>query len=45
MFLTSNDLGAGVDHAGLHSPEYDFPDELIGIGARIFTRTLRNLLG
>jgi len=45
MFSTSNDLGAGVDHAGLHSPEYDFPDQLIGIGARFFIRTLRNLLG
>jgi amidohydrolase len=38
-------LGAGVDHAGLHDSNYDFPDGLIEIGTRVFTRTLRNLLG
>jgi amidohydrolase len=38
-------LGAGVDHAGLHDSNYDFPDELIEIGSRVFMRTLRNLLG
>jgi amidohydrolase len=38
-------LGAGENHASLHNPDYDFPDELIGIGARVFMRTLRNLLG
>ena len=38
-------LGAGVEHAGLHDPDYDFPDELIEVGARVFMRTLRNLLG
>jgi amidohydrolase len=38
-------LGAGVDHAGLHNPDYDFPDELITIGTRIFARTLQILLG
>ena len=38
-------LGAGVDHAGLHDPDYDFPDDLIAIGTRVFTRTLDNLLG
>lgn len=38
-------LGSGVDHPQLHNPDYDFPDELIGIGARVFTRVLRDLLG
>ena len=41
MFL----LGAGENHASLHNPDYDFPDDLIPIGARIFMRTLRDLLG
>jgi amidohydrolase len=38
-------LGAGVQHPGLHEPDYDFPDELIEVGSRVFTRALRNLLG
>jgi amidohydrolase len=38
-------LGAGENHPRLHNPDYDFPDDLIGIGARVFMRTLRNLLG
>lgn len=38
-------LGAGIDHAQLHNPDYDFPDDLIAIGARIFMRTARDLLG
>jgi amidohydrolase len=38
-------LGAGENHPSLHNPDYDFPDDLIGIGARVFIRTLRNLLG
>lgn len=38
-------LGSGVDRPNLHNPDYDFPDELIAIGARIFTRTARDLLG
>lgn len=38
-------LGAGENHPSLHNPDYDFPDDLIGIGARVFMRTLRNLLG
>ena len=37
-------LGAGERHPGLHEPNYDFPDELIEIGARVFMRTIRNLL-
>jgi amidohydrolase len=38
-------LGAGEDHRSLHHPDYDFPDELIPIGARVFMRTVRDLLG
>lgn len=38
-------LGAGTDHPQLHNPDYDFPDDLIEIGARIFMRAARNLVG
>lgn len=38
-------LGAGETHPKLHNPDYDYPDELIAIGARIFMRALRDLLG
>jgi len=41
MFL----LGAGEDHPSVHNPDYDFPDDLIPIGARVFMRTLRDQLG
>lgn len=41
MFL----LGSGMDRAHLHNPDYDFPDDLIPIGARVFLRTVRNLTG
>lgn len=38
-------LGAGVGYPNLHNPDYDFPDALIEIGARIFMRMIRNLNG
>lgn len=38
-------LGAGTQHAALHNPDYDFPDDLIPIGTRIFARIARDLLG
>jgi amidohydrolase len=38
-------LGSGERHPALHNPDYDFPDDLIAIGARIFMRVIRNLLG
>ena len=38
-------LGAGERHPSLHNPDYDFPDDLIRIGARIFARVAANLLG
>lgn len=37
-------FGSGA-RANLHNPDFDFPDELIEPGARIFMRTIRNLLG
>jgi len=38
-------LGAGERHPALHNPDYDFPDDLIPIGSRIFMRAARNILG
>jgi metal-dependent amidase/aminoacylase/carboxypeptidase family protein len=38
-------LGAGTDRPNLHNPDYDFPDDLIPIGARIFMRVAKDLLG
>ncbi len=38
-------LGAGEHTPALHNPDYDFPDDLIPLGSRIFMRTARNLLG
>ena len=38
-------LGPGVDHPALHQPDYDFADDLIPIGAAIFEKIARDLLG
>jgi amidohydrolase len=38
-------LGAGEQYPALHNPDYDFPDDLIPVGSKIFMRTARNLLG
>lgn len=38
-------LGAGLTHPALHNPDYDFPDDLIAIGTRIFHQITRNILG
>lgn len=38
-------LGAGTDCPALHNPGYDFPDDLIPIGIRIFERVTRDMLG
>ena len=38
-------LGPGEDYAALHNPDYDFRDDLIPIGSRIFERIARDLLG
>lgn len=41
MFL----LGAGTGAPVLHAPDYDFADDLIGPGVRVFDTVLRDLLG
>lgn len=38
-------LGAGDEHHPIHNPEYDFPDELIETGVRLFDRVVRDTLG
>lgn len=38
-------LGSGERHPSLHNPDYDFPDDLIPIGSRIFMRLARDMLG
>ncbi|SPF79537.1 amidohydrolase [Pseudoprimorskyibacter insulae] len=38
-------LGSGEVHPALHNSDYDFPDDLIAIGARIFDRIARDILG
>lgn len=38
-------LGSGIDHPALHTQTYDFPDDLIPIGAAIFHHAIRELLG
>ncbi len=41
MFL----LGSGTDQPQLHNPDYDFPDDLIPVGAGIFQAAIREILG
>lgn len=36
-------LGAGVHHAQLHDESYDFPEELVPIGAEVFMKILRQV--
>lgn len=38
-------LGSGIDQPQLHNPDYDFPDELIETGTKIFHRVVRSVLG
>jgi amidohydrolase len=38
-------LGSGVDQPQLHDDGYDYPDELIGIGARLYRGILDHHLG
>ncbi|TBX19856.1 amidohydrolase [Nioella sediminis] len=38
-------LGAGMDGPDLHNPDYDFPDDLIGLGAALLGEILREILG
>ncbi len=38
-------LGAGEQTPALHNPDYDFPDELIETGVRIFSGIIEGVLG
>jgi len=38
-------LGSGVEHADLHSPNYDFPDEIIEPGVNLFKGIAEEILG
>jgi amidohydrolase len=38
-------LGAGEEHPALHSPHYDFPDELIPVGIGLFEGLVERILG
>lgn len=38
-------LGAGEHHPALHNPDYDYPDDLTDIGARVFMAVIRRALG
>ena len=38
-------LGAGEKHAPLHSPHYDFPDDLIEPGVTLFEQIVSDILG
>jgi len=38
-------LGAGQEHPALHSPGYDFPDDLIPLGIGLFEGLVERLLG
>ena len=37
-------LGAGTDIPALHNPDYDFPDEIIPDGIKIFSEIISNIL-
>ncbi|MDX2301277.1 MAG: amidohydrolase [Microscillaceae bacterium] len=37
-------LGAGLDHPALHNPNYDFPDEIIETGIRMFEGIIQKIL-
>lgn len=37
-------LGAGTEHAQLHNPDYDFPEEIIDTGVQTFTAICHQIL-
>ncbi|WP_343561176.1 amidohydrolase [Kiloniella sp. b19] len=37
--------GSGADQPQLHNPDFDFPDDLIPLGAGVFLAVVRDLLG
>ena len=36
-------LGSGVDRPALHNPDFDFPDDLIPVGAKIYSAILEKI--
>lgn len=38
-------IGSGEKHPQLHNPDFDFPDALIALGARLFQRVMVDILG
>ena len=38
-------IGSGKKHPSLHNPDYDFPDEIIPTGIRMFDGIIRKILG
>ncbi|MFO7914244.1 MAG: amidohydrolase [Candidatus Krumholzibacteriales bacterium] len=38
-------IGAGTGHPSLHNPDYDFPDQLLETGIKVFSFIIYNLLG
>ena len=38
-------IGSGVDHAVLHSPEYDFPDEILMTGIQMYQTLIKQIHG
>jgi metal-dependent amidase/aminoacylase/carboxypeptidase family protein len=37
-------LGSGITQPALHNPDYDFPDELIETGVRMFEKIYQKIL-
>lgn len=37
-------IGSGEGHPALHNPDYDFPDEIIPVGVRMYTRLCEAIL-
>lgn len=37
-------IGAGENHQGLHHPDYDFPDDIIETGSRVFMEIYKQIL-
>jgi metal-dependent amidase/aminoacylase/carboxypeptidase family protein len=36
-------LGSDIDQPALHNPDYDFPDELLPTGIKVFWGLIRSL--
>jgi metal-dependent amidase/aminoacylase/carboxypeptidase family protein len=37
-------LGSGLEQPALHNPDFDFPDELIPVGLKIYLNICQQLL-